>query len=119
MAWDLFNEPENANLVSYASVELSPEVKVPAAEALLRKAFVWARSVGPVQPITARLWAGAWGDPEALTPINELMLGESDVVRFHTYAPPGIPRQQTRGFTTSFIPTGRPRIRTKWLSSAS
>ena len=58
VVWDLFNEPDNPNIVSYRDVELSPEVKVPAAEALLRKAFEWARSMGPMQPITAGVWAG-------------------------------------------------------------
>ena len=87
VVWDLFNEPDSPNL-AYLAVELSQEIKVAAAEALLRKAFDWARSMGPTQPITAGVWGGDWGDPEALSSINALMLDESDVLSFHSYALP-------------------------------
>jgi hypothetical protein len=93
-------------------VELAPEVKVPAAEALLEKAFTWARSVGPMQPITAGLWQGEWGDPEALSPLNQLMLSESDVVSFHSYARPDAVAAQV----TALQQYGRPLLCTEYLA---
>jgi hypothetical protein len=112
LVWDLFNEPDNPNLVSYAAVELSPAVKQPAAEALLRKAFDWARSMGPSQPITAGVWAGAWGPPEALSPVNELMLTESDVISFHSYALPDEVERQV----AQLQQYGRPLICTEYMA---
>jgi hypothetical protein len=112
VVWDLFNEPDNSNFVSYREVELPPRVKEPAAEALLRKAFVWARSMGPSQPITAGVWAGNWGVPEELTPINALMLGESDVISFHTY---GLPSDVER-LVAELQQYGRPLLCTEYLA---
>ena len=112
LAWDLFNEADNPNLLSYIEVELPPEVKVPAAEALLGKAFAWARSVGPTQPLTAGVWQDQWGDPEALSSINELMLGESDVVSFHSYAAPA----EVSGLVDDLRQYGRPLICTEYMA---
>ncbi len=72
LVWDLFNEPDNPNILSYADVELRPDTKAAAAVALLRKAFVWARSVNPMQPITAGVWQGKaeWGNPAGLSPMK-------------------------------------------------
>jgi hypothetical protein len=112
LAWDLFNEPDNPNLVSYREVELPPEVKDPAAEALLRKAFVWARSVGPTQPLTAGLWQGQWADASALSPLNELMVTESDVVSFHSYDGPELVTEQL----AALGPYGRPLLCTEYMA---
>ena len=112
LAWDLFNEPDNPNLVSYASVELPPEVKEPAAEALLRKAYEWARSVGPMQPITAGVWQDDWSNPDALSPINELMLIESDVVSFHSYGSPG----EVQRLVADLQQYGRPILCTEYMA---
>jgi hypothetical protein len=112
LAWDLFNEPDNPNLVSYPDVELPPEVKDPAAEALLKKAFGWARSVGPTQPLTAGLWHGQWADPSALSPLNELMVTESDVVSFHSYDGPDLVSEQLADLGQY----GRPLLCTEYLA---
>lgn len=89
VAWDLFNEPDNANPAYYLT-ELDAETKSARATELLQKAFEWARAVGPVQPITAGVFKGDWSDPEALAPINSVMLEESDVISFHSYAEPEV-----------------------------
>lgn len=89
VAWDLFNEPDNANPAYYLT-ELDAETKSARASELLQKAFEWARAVGPVQPITAGVFKGDWSDPEALAPINSVMLEESDVISFHSYAEPEV-----------------------------
>jgi len=112
LAWDLFNEADNPNDFTYGDVELSPQVKVAAAEALLRKAFEWARSAGPMQPLTAGVWQGQWGDPEALSPINELMLGESDVISFHSYAPP----EEVSDLVADLQQFGRPSLCTEYMA---
>jgi hypothetical protein len=115
LAWDLFNEPDNPNILSYADVELPREVKEPAAEALLRKSFEWARAVDPMQPITAGLWQGEWGDPDALSPINELMLTESDVLSFHSYAPPDM----VRDLVANLQQYGRPILCTEYMARSA
>jgi hypothetical protein len=112
--WDVFNEPDNPNL-AYASVELSLEVKVPAVEALLRKAFEWARSVGPIQPITAGVWNGDWSNPDDLTSINELMLRESDVISFHTYSGPEV----VEGLVRDLKQYGRPLLCTEYVARSA
>ncbi len=84
VAWDLFNEPDNPN-PAYAASELSNKAEL--AEELLRKSFSWAREAGPSQPITAGVWRGRWGDIDTVSAIDRLMLTESDVISFHSYAP--------------------------------
>lgn len=112
VVWDLFNEPDNPNPVSYAEVDLSQEIKVPAAEALLQKAFEWARSMGPIQPITAGVWRGDWSDPNALTSMNKLMLSQSDVISFHSYSPPDV----VEGLVKDLRQYGRPLFCTEYMA---
>ena len=85
VVWDLFNEPNNPNTLAYPDTDLAPEIKAERALQLLSKATEWALSVNPTQPLTAGVWDGEWGNPEALTPLNAFMLQELDVVSFHTY----------------------------------
>ena len=112
LIWDLFNEPDNANLISYVEQDLPPSVKKPAAEALLRKAFDWARSVNPTQPITAGVYEGQWGNPEQLSPINALMLSESDITSFHSYAP----AETVSELLSELTQYGRPVICTEYMA---
>jgi len=115
-AWDLFNEPDNPNTNSYGQAglktELPPERKARMARLLLEKAFRWARAAGPTQPLTAGLWRGRWSDPQALSPINKLMLENSDVVSFHCYGP--LP--QMRRCLQSLRQYGRPILCTEYMS---
>ncbi|MCA9215249.1 MAG: endo-1,4-beta-xylanase [Planctomycetales bacterium] len=86
-AWDVFNEPDNANVNAYgtngAKTELSNKAEM--ATKLLKKAFVWAREANPSQPLTAGVWLGPWPDHEKVSPIEKVMLEESDVISFHNY----------------------------------
>jgi hypothetical protein len=66
LLWDLYNEPGNSGKKDSSLV-------------LLKKVFTWARSVNPVQPISAGLWA--W-DFEKL---NAFQLLNSDVITYHNY----------------------------------
>jgi hypothetical protein len=83
--WDIFNEPDNINASSY--VKFEPANKADLSLILLRKAFAWARSVSPIQPLTAGVWIGEWCD-EKLKPLDRYMLNESDIITFHNYEGP-------------------------------
>ena len=80
--WDLFNEPDNP-VSQYRDVELPNKAEV--ALRLLKKAYAWAREVGPSQPLTSGVWIGNWADPAKLTPMERCQLEDSDVISFHCY----------------------------------
>lgn len=82
--WDIFNEPDNL-VPQYRSVLLSNKVEF--ALQLLKKTFVWAREVGPTQPLTSGVWIGNWPNEAKLSPTERCQLEESDVISFHTYDP--------------------------------
>jgi hypothetical protein len=86
LAWDIWNEPDNCNPFSYGAVE--PADKVELVLALLPRAFAWARSAAPQQPLTSGVWAGDWSSAATLTPVQRLQLEASDVISFHNYQPP-------------------------------
>ncbi len=90
--WDIFNEPENENTISYPETELSD--KYDRAFDLLKASFGWAREVNPSQPITSAAWGyfiGADGkQPDKLTGISKFMLEESDIITFHNYETPDV-----------------------------
>lgn len=85
--WDVFNEPDNANVKSYGTegtnVELSNKAEM--ATLLLKKVYQWAREADPSQPLTASVWLGPWPDHEKMLPIEKVMLEQSDVISFHNY----------------------------------
>lgn len=83
LAWDIWNEPDNTNNSSYGKIELPN--KVDYVLPLMKKAFGWARSVNPEQPLTAGVWAGDWTSHETLKPIEKASIDESDVITFHNY----------------------------------
>jgi len=86
--WDVFNEPDNPNRNSYGSNGARTELpnKAEMATILLGKVFRWAREANPSQPLTSGVWRGDWSKHDALAPYNKVMLEESDVVSFHSYA---------------------------------
>lgn len=83
--WDIFNEPDNPNARPYGKVELSNKAEM--ANALLQKAFLWAREANPSQPITAGVWVGTWADPAKFSPMEKTIFKQSDVISFHSYGP--------------------------------
>jgi hypothetical protein len=86
LAWDVWNEPDNLNGSSYGEQE--PKNKVELVLALLPRVFAWARAAGAQHPLTAGVWHGDWSSPETMTPIDRLMVDQSDVVTFHNYDSP-------------------------------
>lgn len=87
LAWDIWNEPDNMTGPSYEAVEIKDKVDyvIP----LLEKAFEWARSANPSQPLTSGIWGGGdWSSHEQLKPIEKLQIENSDIISFHHYEQP-------------------------------
>jgi hypothetical protein len=81
--WDVYNEPDNHNDSSYGKQE--PPNKEASAELLLRKTFAWAREMKPSQPLSSGVWRGDWEVTKPLSPMEQIQLGESDIITFHCY----------------------------------
>ena len=91
LAWDLFNEADNANGSHFGSdsqfPDMSPQDKMDKALELLEKSFLWAREINPSQPLTVCVWK----EPDYLeTPdkIEKFSLDNSDIISFHSYKNP-------------------------------
>jgi hypothetical protein len=88
LAWDIWNEPDNHNNGSYGPRE--PVNKTELVDRLLPKAFTWARSEHPKQPLTSGVWQGDWTNPEKESTTTKIQLAESDIITFHDYSWPEI-----------------------------
>ena len=86
LGWDVWNEPDNINNSSYASLEVAHKTEL--VLALLPKVFAWARQAGASEPLTSGVWNGSWSSPKKLTAIEKIQLEQSDVISFHNYGPP-------------------------------
>jgi hypothetical protein len=82
--WDIWNEPDNANINTYGPRDLG-ERKSEVVRPLLKKAFDWARTANPSQPLTSGLWSDDWSDESKFSAVRRLQLEESDVISFHHY----------------------------------
>ncbi|MFV0494239.1 1,4-beta-xylanase [Mycobacterium sp.] len=109
LGWDLWNEPDNPAR-EYRAVERTDKIERVAE--LLPQVFQWARAVDPVQPLTSGVWQGKWGDPGERSAIAGIQLANSDVVTFHSYAPPA----QFGDRIDELAPLGRPIICTEYLA---
>lgn len=115
--WDLYNEPGNAFL-PVASMPNYKRTPIAIARALrhfvlpsptlplLQATFEWARSIDPIQPLTA----GVWAPIPRLVPFQ---LGASDVISFHQYA--NAEKLKTR-IEDLQGEHGRPVICTEWMA---
>ncbi len=109
LAWDIWNEPDNGN-GSHKRGEAPNKVEL--VDALLPKAFAWARSQHPTQPLTSGVWNGDWSHPEKESATTKIQLAESDVISFHNYDWP-------EGFEAriqELLPLGRPLICTEYMA---
>jgi hypothetical protein len=86
LVWDLFNEPDNTNLLAYQATDLDAATKRDRALALLRSTTGWAMEENPEQPLTAAVWDGDWSNPESITELDAFMLQELDINSFHSYS---------------------------------
>jgi len=84
LGWDIWNEPDNGG----GDIANDVPGKVKRVNELLPKAFSWARSVNPTQPLTSGVWLGDWTDPAKQSATTKIQLAESDVISFHNYGWP-------------------------------
>ncbi len=111
LGWDVWNEPDNQG---GDKVEDVP-AKVKRVDELLPKAFAWARSAHPSQPLTSGVWTGDWSDPAKESATTKIQLAESDVISFHNYDWP-------EGFEArikELQPLHRPLICTEYMARAA
>lgn len=86
LAWDVWNEPDNANESSYGKEEAQNKAEL--VRKLLPQAFAWAREEHPVQPLISGIWRGDWSSPDKLDPMARIQVENSDVISFHNYSWP-------------------------------
>jgi hypothetical protein len=86
LGWDVWNEPDNGN--NSELKDFKPEAKTEIVLNLLPRAFEWARSMHPTQPLTSGVWKGDWSSPEKLSAMEKIQLALSDVISFHNYDKP-------------------------------
>lgn len=98
-AWDLYNEPTNGIIIGPLFLPLG-NVTIP----LLKEVFKWARRIAPSQPLTVAKFI----QNEEL---NELCLGQSDIITFHNYESPVKIEQEIQELKR----LGRPVICTEWM----
>jgi hypothetical protein len=82
LGWDIWNEPDNGG----GDIANDVPAKVKRVNELLPKAFLWARSVYPTQPLTSGVWMGDWTDPAKESETTRIQLAESDIISFHNYS---------------------------------
>ncbi len=87
LLWDLWNEPDNGGGGSYNGVKFPN--KVARMNAMLPQVYAWARSVGPVQPLSSGVWShDHWDQQSTWNTTERIQLTESDVITFHDYSWP-------------------------------
>jgi len=111
LAWDVWNEPDNAGGGNYQQRE--PKDKFNHVAELLPQVFAWARSAKPTQPLTSGLWHDDdWSDASKLNAVERTQLEQSDVISFHNYDWPEVFAsrvKQLQGY-------GRPLICTEYMA---
>ena len=109
LAWDVWNEPDNHGGGNYKNL---PN-KVQLVEQMLPQVFEWARSVGPVQPLTSGVWThDEWSDPAAWSPTERIQLTQSDIISFHDYSWP----EQFEARIVSLEKLHRPILCTEYMA---
>lgn len=110
LGWDIWNEPDNGGGGGYAKEE--PKDKAARVAVLLPKAFAWARSVHPSQPLTSGVWTGDWSHPDKESAMTKIQLAESDVISFHNYGWP----EEFEARIKELQPLGRPILCTEYMA---
>jgi len=92
VVWDIWNEPDNFDGGAAKRPGLEPREKPALVNALLARAFVWARDAEPSQPLTS----GVWRDSDVIDTLDDckrIQLANSDIISFHSYGdPPSLER---------------------------
>ena len=102
IGWDVWNEPSNSK---------SPE-DLDRIVTLLPEVFAWARSANPVQPLTSGVFDDAGWAQGKTTKVEEIQLGQSDVISFHDYHWP----ETFAGKASRLLALGRPVWCTEYLA---
>ena len=109
LGWDIWNEPDNRGGDKIEDVA----AKVRRVDELLPKAFAWARSVHPTQPLTSGVWGnGNWGETALESETTKIQLSESDVITFHNYDWP----EDFEARVKTLQALGRPLICTEYMA---
>ena len=108
LGWDIWNEPDNRG----GDVEQDESAKVKRVDELLPRAFAWARSAHPTQPLTSGVWVGDWSNPDKESPTTKIQLAESDIISFHNYDWPEVFEARIQ----SLLPLHRPLICTEYMA---
>jgi Cellulase (glycosyl hydrolase family 5) len=108
LAWDIWNEPDNQGGDALEDVA----AKVQRVDELLPRAFAWARSVHPSQPLTSAVWVGNWHDPEKESATTKIQLEQSDIISFHDYGWPEV----FEGRIQELEGMGRPILCTEYMA---
>lgn len=98
-AWDLWNEPGNTN---------RDDTSIP----YLEEAFALARSLDPVQPLTAGVWRYYKNPDEPLEKIALKVVELSDIITFHMYGR----FEKVKMVVDHMAQFGRPMMNTEWLN---
>ncbi|WP_299556382.1 family 43 glycosylhydrolase [Seonamhaeicola sp.] len=118
LIWDMFNEPDNANGGNFGGGSKAPDLprkeKLDRALELLKKSFVWAREIGPSQPLTVGVWGKAtWlEEPDA---IEKFSLENSDIISFHSYQGP----EETERMVEGLKRYNRPIMCTEYMARSA
>ena len=113
LAWDVWNEPDNPGGGNYTN---NLKNKTELVDQTLPRVFAWARSVGPVQPLTSGVWThGVWDDPAKWSATERIQLTESDIVSFHDYSWP----ETFEARVVSLEKLGRPLLCTEYMARGS
>ncbi len=108
LGWDVWNEPDNKG----GDKPEDLATKVQRVDELLPKAFAWARSVHPVQPLTSGVWNGNWSDPAQESETTKIQLAQSDIITFHNYGWPEVFEASIK----SLQPLHRPILCTEYMA---
>lgn len=108
LGWDIWNEPDNRG----GDVEADEPAKVKRVVELLPQAFVWAREMHPVQPLTSGVWTGDWSHPDQESATTKIQLAQSDVISFHNYDWPEIMEARI----AELAPLHRPLLCTEYMA---
>jgi Cellulase (glycosyl hydrolase family 5) len=108
LGWDVWNEPDNGG----GDVANDVPTKVKRVNELLPKAFLWARSANPTQPLTSGVWMGDWTDPAKESATTKIQLAESDIISFHNYGWPEEFEQRIKELQR----LGRPIVCTEYMA---
>lgn len=98
--WDLYNEPSDLKDSVCTSL------------ALVKKAFEWARSCNPSQPLTVCCWNFSNHDYDELNAFN---ISNSDIISYHNYGDP----EQHKALAQSLKMYHRPVVCTEYMSRTS